>query len=242
MRKPRTEFFARTRQSRISAEHPAVPMVLSFCSAFVDVTCYLGLFHSFTAFITGTLVILCSELFRYDQFLWIRVLILATFLISAVAWIHIIKRLLRSRRRILRLGLGLESVLLLLFMGSALALPVNAHVLAGGTTFALIFATLAMSLQNAVMQLVLNYHVPTTVMTGNFMRFLITTIERRGTVGPNDAMSVGKSSGPTTHYGWSLLWFAIGGALGALCLTYVGFWGILVPAGVLAFIAIVGDG
>jgi len=221
----------------LTARHPGVPIVLSFCSGFVDVTCYLGLFHSFTAFITGTVIIMCSELLRPDGLLWIRGVILATFLVSAFAWIGIVKRMVAAKLPVVRICLALECLFLLLFLASVLALPVTSDWFSPGTALALVFATTAMSLQNALMQLVLNFHVPTTVMTGNFMRFLITMAERHGRTASPEPAPASEAPG-TTRYGWSLAGFVCGGVLGAAGLLYIGFWGLLLPAGVLGLMAL----
>lgn len=226
----------KTGPRRLGARHPSVPIVLSFCSGFVDVTCYLGLFHSFTAFVTGTLIILCSELLQPDGLLWLRIVIVATFLVSAIAWIGIVKRMIAAKVQVVRICLALECLFLLLFMASALALPVGPDWFSPGTALALVFATIAMSLQNALMQLVLHFHVPTTVMTGNFLRFLISTGER---LRSDDAVDGPPApAAMNVHYGWSLLSFIVGGVLGAAGILNIGFWGLLLPAGVLAVMAV----
>jgi len=223
----------------LSARHPIVPIALSFCSGFVDVVCYLGLFHAFTAFITGTVIILCSELFREDSLVWVRLVILMTFVVSAVIWVHVVKWLIRSERAAVSICLGLECLFLALFTVSALALPISSQFLSIGTTLALVFATIAMALQNVAMQLALNFHIPTTVMTGNLMRFVVAAIER---VGGNAGAQRGdgtRSAAGEAHYGRSLVAFVGGCVLGAACLATIGFWGLLLPVGLIGGLAIV---
>lgn len=223
----------------LSSRHPLVPVALSFCSGFVDVVCYLGLFHSFTAFITGTVIILGSELFAADSLLWIRAVILTTFAVSAFAWVHIVKWLVRTQRRTVAICLALECAFLALFMVSALALPVSEETLAPGTTLALVFATVAMALQNVAMQIVLNFHIPTTVMTGNFTRFVVSAIERIG--GTAAARAEGSdpvaSGGP--RYGRNLAAFAGGAVLGAGGFSALGFCGLALPVGLIGALAVI---
>lgn len=239
--------FTSSRHERIgrkgfTSRHPAVPVALSFCSGFVDVICFLGLFHSFTAFITGTIIILCSELFQFDSLLWLRAVILSTFFLSALVWVPFVKHLVKTGRPAVRLCLGLESLFLGLFLAAAVTLPVTSDLLSPGTTLALIFATVAMSLQNVAMQIVLQFHTPTTVMTGNFMRFVVTTIERFGArhaAGPGGSGdSRAAAPGGQAHYGYSLVAFVAGGVAGAGCHITIGFWGLLAPVLMLAALAI----
>ncbi len=235
----------------LSAQHPIVPVALSFCSGFVDVVCYLGLFHSFTAFITGTLIILCSELFDQDAELWIRVVILATFVVSAMIWVPVVKWMKKAGLPAVRICLSLECLFLALFLISTVALPVTPEFMSLGTLLAAISATIAMSLQNVAMQIVLDFHIPTTVMTGNFMRFVLTVIERvtgeaesgkpRGTglKEPSEPMKSG-IPGPSgaRRYGRSLAAFAGGAVLGAACLATIGFWGLALPTVLLGAMAL----
>lgn len=227
-------------KARLGSKHPAVPLALSFCSGFVDVTCFIGLYHSFTAFITGTAIIMCSELFRPDSLLWIRTVILSTFVVSAVVWVHVVRAMMRTQWPVVRICLALECLFLVLFAVSAMTLPVTADVLAAGTTLALVFATVATSLQNVTMQILLSFHTPTTVMTGNLMRFVVTTVERLSGDWIDSGAKVDapdrKSAGQ--HYGYSLASFLVGGVLGAWSIQTIGFAGILLPAALLAAMAL----
>ncbi len=227
------------RHAAITSRHTAIPVALSFCSAFVDVICFVSLFHSFTAFITGTMVIVISELFQPQAVLWPRALILVSFFLSAVLWIRMIRAMIVAQWQVVRVCLAIEAVLLLLFMASAVFLPVGPDWPSSGTALALVFATLAMSLQNALMQLVLRFHFPTTVMTGNFMSFLVSltfrnwTDDRDGSVRRVDLPKVAPM-----RYGINLASFVAGGLPGSVLNATIGFWALLVPALVVATIAI----
>jgi len=244
-------------QPMLSAQHPIVPVALSFCSGFVDVICYLGLFHSFTAFITGTLIITCSELFDQDAALWIRVVILATFVVSAAIWVPVVKWMIKAGLPAVRMCLALECLFLALFLMSTVALPITPEFLSLGTLLAAVSATIAMSLQNVAMQMVLDFHIPTTVMTGNFMRFILTIIEKvtgeaesgkpHGS-GLKEASAQKAPGGPVAsgipgtsgarRYGRSLAAFIGGAVLGAGCLATIGFWGLALPTLLLGAMAL----
>jgi uncharacterized membrane protein YoaK (UPF0700 family) len=75
---------------------PLVPILLAFCACFVDVVCILGLFHTFTAFITGTLVVLCTEVFHKGDNAVLKLFVLAMFLVSTLFWFTTVTRLVRA--------------------------------------------------------------------------------------------------------------------------------------------------
>ena len=230
------------KRASINSRNTAIPVALSFCSAFVDVICFVSLYHSFTAFITGTMVIVISELFQPQALLWPRVLILGSFFVSAILWIRMIRTMIVRQWRVVRICLVIEAVLLLLFMASAVFLPVGPDWPSPGTAFALVFPTLAMSLQNALMQLVLRFHFPTTVMTGNFMSFLVSLAFRNWTDNRDSGMRrVDLPKVPPIRYGINLASFVAGGLLGSVLNASIGFWALLIPTLLVAGIAIVND-
>jgi uncharacterized membrane protein YoaK (UPF0700 family) len=212
--------------------HPAVPLVMSFCSSFVDVTCYVGLFQSFTAFITGTIIILSSELFREDGLPWIRVVILVSFFIGVVISFAIIRAMSRRTLPVIKICLGLESLLIVLFMVTAIVLPPRDELLSLGTTLAVVFATAAMALQNTFMVTLLPFHKPTTMMTGNSVRVVVHALEliAHRHPGENDRLPPPVQAG--TH--WIILAFVAGGIAGGAGIAFAGFWGLILPAAGLA--------
>jgi len=56
--------------------------MLSFISAFVDAICYLGLFRTFTAFITGTLIVLATEVVQTDGEFVTKIVVTVSFIAS----------------------------------------------------------------------------------------------------------------------------------------------------------------
>jgi uncharacterized membrane protein YoaK (UPF0700 family) len=224
------------RAATITEKHPAVPLTLAFCSAFVDVTCYVGLFRTFTAFITGTLIVLSSELFRNDGLPWIRVTVLACFFAGVVMSFLGIREMLKADRAVVKICLAVESLLILLFMVTAATLPPHDDLFALGTTLAVVFATAAMALQNTVMVTLLPFHKPTTIMTGNFVRVVVHAMEltiRDHRHGEHDGLPPPEKV--DTH--WIFLAFVVGGVTGGACIAFVGFWGLILPAAALAIVS-----
>jgi len=87
-----------------------------------------------------------------------------------------------------------------------------------------------MSLQNAVMVLILHAHMPTTIMTGNLTRFIINTIDFFGlgkTDAPHDREAIFRTGRQLRHYSFVLGAFLVGALGGAY--GYVQ-WGFLVLA------------
>ncbi len=218
----------------------ALPILLSFVAAFIDVICYLALFRTFTAFVTGTLIILATELIHEDAELVTKIVVIVTFMASLVVWAVLI-RLFAARRHLRSVLFGIEAALLALFMivGSALS-PLRASD-APETTAVAVIAVLAMSLQNAIMALVMRAHVPTTVMTGNLTRFVISTVDIFGFGGVdarNDPEASFKTRRQLLHYVYVLAAFLLGAVLGAFGFEAFGFYAVACPVAILALLSV----
>lgn len=153
---------------------PIVPILLAFCACFVDVVCIIGLFHTFTAFISGTLVVLCVEVFHTADNALLKVFVLIVFFASSLFWYVAVTRL--ADRAFFSIGrlLALEAVLIAAFMLVAVTGdPQAAGALAPATLGAVGLSTVAMALQNVIMLTILNRHVPTTMMTGNSLKLVL---------------------------------------------------------------------
>ncbi len=219
-----------------AAAHLATPVVLAFVAAFVDVVCYLGLFRTFTAFITGNIIVLSAEFEHYDSGTLTKLLVLPTFAVAAAGWIVLIKRMRRGGASVAHLLIVMEAALLTGFMlAGGLLSP-----LPGGnawqTMLATLFAVLAMSLQNAMMMLVLHFHMPTTVMTGNLTRFIAHLLAAASSVsGPPIATP---ANGPRwvdlLRYLAVVSAFCAGAGVGALGFSWLGFYGLALPVAILA--------
>ena len=69
----------------------SVPTVLSFVAAFVDVVFYLGIFDTFVAFITGTIIIMFAELAEPNGATLNKIAVLPTFIVALSLWTLLIK-------------------------------------------------------------------------------------------------------------------------------------------------------
>jgi uncharacterized membrane protein YoaK (UPF0700 family) len=214
---------------------PLVPILLAFCACFIDVICILGLFHTFTAFITGTLVVLCTEVFHQGQNAALKVFVLAVFFGSTLFWFVSVTALVRKNRIAVRHLFALEALLVAGFMFVAgLGDPSAGGPLSAVTLTAVGFSTVAMSLQNVIMLTLLNRHVPTTIMTGNTLKLVLgiadyfTHPETR----PDSRSRI-------RHQAFVLMAFAAGGLLASFLMTVMGFWALAIPVALLMLLAIV---
>jgi uncharacterized membrane protein YoaK (UPF0700 family) len=172
-------------------------MVLAFVAVFVDVVCCLGLFRTFTAFITGNIIVLSAELERYDSGTLTKLLVLPTFAIAAAGSIALIKRMRRGGAVVTHHLIAMEAALPTGFMPTGGWLSPLRGGNAWQTMLATLFAVLAISVQNAMMMLVLQFHMPTTVMTGNLTKIIAHLLEAASSIsGPRDAT-------PTNEPRWS---------------------------------------
>lgn len=212
---------------------PLVPILLAFCACFVDVVCILGLFHTFTAFITGTLVVLCTEVFHKGDNAALKVFVLGVFFVSTLFWFTAVSRLIGAQRVNVAQLLALEAVLVAGFMLVAgLGDPAAAGPLGGVTLVAVGLSTVAMTLQNVIMLTLLNRHVPTTMMTGNSLKLVLGIADYFHHPETRD-----DSRRRIVHQTLVLSAFAAGGLLASLLMSQVGFWALAVPVAVLLVLA-----
>lgn len=221
-----------------SASHqslPMVPVLLAFCACFVDVICILGLFHTFTAFITGTLVVLCTEVFHKAENASLKLFVLAMFFAATLFWFTAVSRLVRTGRVTVRHLFAVEAALVAAFMlVAALGDPGASGPLSAVTLVAVGLSTVAMALQNVTMLTILNHHVPTTMMTGNSLKLVLGIADYF-----QHADTRSDSRSRIVQQALVLAAFAAGGLLASLLMKIAGFWALSVPVAVLLFLATV---
>ena len=212
---------------------PIVPILLAFCACFVDVICITGLFHTFTAFISGTLVVLCVEVFNTGDNALLKVFVLVVFFASSLFWYLAVSRLAETGAFSVRRLFVLEAVLIAAFMTVAgVWEPQLAGPLGTATLIAIAFSTVAMSLQNVIMLTLLNRHVPTTMMTGNSLKLVLGIADYFAHPGARE-----DSRARIRHQALIISAFAAGGLLASFLVRSIGFWALAVPILVLLFLA-----
>jgi uncharacterized membrane protein YoaK (UPF0700 family) len=214
----------------------SVPAVLSFVAAFVDVVCYLGLFDTFVAFITGTIIIMFAELAKPNGTTMNKITILPIFLIALSAWTLLIKTVrTKGYQVILHHILLIQAILLALTMLLANRFAPLPGPDSWQTVAVTAVAVFAMALQTTAMAMLLHFHTPTTMMTGNTTTLMV-QVWNAGPAARYWAGNPPKLSRNALirRYAAAVLGFLSGGIAGAAGWTFAGFLSLAVPAAVLA--------
>ena len=205
---------------------------LAFCACFVDVVCVLGVFHTFTAFITGSFVLLWVDLVQNHAQLPLKLIVIFSFTLFSLIWHALMHRMPGGGSRHLRLFLLVEAALLAGFMATALAgapltRPTDPHAMA-----AIVLSAGAMALQTQITIRVLKRNMATTLMTINTLKML---------GGFHDSVFDPSTRDKLPEHRGLLvviLSFGLGGLAGALCMTTAGFAALAVPVAVLVVLAL----
>lgn len=203
--------------------------LLAFVSGYVDTLSFIGLFGLFAAHITGNFVMMATSLAEFRHGLWIKLLAVPVFILSAALTRYFIIRRERHELEATAYVLGLQAVMLSLFMIVAvLATPFAHHetpeVIATG-----LLAAAAMAIQNTAARTFLAGLPPTTVMTGNLIQVIVDVIDVLNGHGAVDAKRKRLS-----RLVPMLLCFLAGTLLGALGYLVIGFWSLLMPIVIVA--------
>ncbi len=224
--------------------HPSrteLPVALAFAASFVDVICVLGLFNTFTAAITGSIVVLGADLFTNFADAVPKLTVLVTFVASSAVWYAVVSRQEAAGTFSLRAVFLIEAALLTIFLVVAVSAAPLPGPLEWTTIVCVVVSTIAMALQNVVMIVVLAGHAATTMMTGNWMRLVAAWIDggRARQADPEKAATLHRRA---IHHGEVMIAFAIGGIAGGFAMTVIGFWALVVPITLLGLLALAQPG
>ena len=203
--------------------------LLAFVSGFVDTLSFVGLFGLFAAHITGNFVIMATSIAAFSHGLWIKLLAVPIFILFAVLTRIFIIRRERNELQATAHVLGVQAVLLGIFMVVGLmASPFSHHetpaVIAAG-----LLAAAAMAVQNTAARTFLAGLPPTTVMTGNMIQVIVDMVDIWNGHGAVDAKRK-----RLTRLLPMLLCFIVGSILAAVGYLAVGFWSLLMPIVIVA--------
>ncbi|WP_430513249.1 DUF1275 family protein [Pannonibacter phragmitetus] len=98
-------------------------------------------------------------------------------------------------------------------------------------------STLAMSLQNVIMSELLNYHAPTTFMTGNTMRLIAGLVSGWLSTAPAAPGQVADARAGAIRHAQVILAFVGGGLMAGFGMMQFGFLALLLPVGILLTMA-----
>jgi uncharacterized membrane protein YoaK (UPF0700 family) len=151
---------------------PAVPASLAFVAGYVDSCTFLAFNGLFVAHVTGSFVVVGSQLFANNDGLLIKVLAIPAFFAAAILTTVIVRRFGMGDRRALMAALALEAALL-----AGLALVGISAGSTAATSFAGLLGLSAMGVQSALGRLLLPQFASTNVMTTNTTQLAIDLTE-----------------------------------------------------------------
>ncbi|MCV0427206.1 MAG: DUF1275 domain-containing protein [Roseibium sp.] len=218
-------------------DHRLLPVTLAFCACFVELVCIIGLFHTFTAVITGSFVMLFVNMVDRPSYLPVNITVITAYLFMSFVWYALISWL-KGRNAVSLRGLfTLEATLVaafMLFAGLSEPLPGPAAI---QTLVSVCLATSAMSLQAAIMTEVLSIHGPTTFMTGKTNRLVAGLFD--GWFGGRETFKTHEQARKTAiSTGATMAAFAAGGFVGSIAMKLLGFWALSVPFVILLTVAL----
>jgi uncharacterized membrane protein YoaK (UPF0700 family) len=211
--------------------------LLSFNGGFVDSAGFLGLQGLFLSHVTGNFVTLGAAIVLGHHAIVGKLLALPEFIL-VVALARFVGWRLRARQApVLRIMLGFEVVLLLVFFLMAVGFGPFPDADAPIALLTGFVGVAAMALQNAVQRVHLANLPPTTIMTGNTTQLALDGVDL--------LLGVDKRPQLRERFGRLLsgiLTFALGCAACALLYWLAGFWSLLAPVVVGAAAALAEDG
>jgi uncharacterized membrane protein YoaK (UPF0700 family) len=224
----------------------SMPVLLSFVAGYVDSYTYLGLFGLFAAQVTGSFVIAGAEFVARDFGIAGKLLAIVAFLIAVAASAALIALARNIGRAALPFMLGLEALLLALFVAIAVFGPPikdarDWHGIAAG-----LFAAMAMGAQSVLVRLLMKDIPQTNVMTGNMTQLGIAITDivmawRRFARSRHDASAAAEFGKVRDHLLTVLsiaLGFMAGVASGALAFATAGLRGAVVAVAIVATVAL----
>ena len=224
---------------RAKADQRALLFLLPAVAAFVDSVCYLGLFKTLTAFISGATILLATELVQDDEGHDIKAAVLVGYVVSSVGWVILMKYCL-GWRHVRALLFALEAGLLALFIVVAGTYAPLSGPSEPDTIRVALISVLAMSLHNAHAVKILRVPVTTIAITSTFQNFVICAVEAlgsRGTPCSDEEKAVMEARGKLGQYLRPLTAFVVGAMAGAVVFRLLGFAALVCPIGVLLVLA-----
>ncbi len=154
-----------------------MPVLLSLVADYLDSYTYLSLFGLFAAQVTGSFVIAGAEFVTSDFGIAGKLIAIAAFVAAAAATAAFCIAAREARRDALVGMLGLEALLLALFVGLMLFGPAVRDARDWHGILAGVFAAMAMGAQSVMVRLLMKDIPQTNVMTGNMTQLGIALTE-----------------------------------------------------------------
>jgi len=154
-----------------------MPVLLSFVAGYLDSYTYLSLFGLFVAQVTGSFVIAGAEFVTSDYGIAGKLIAIAAFVTAAAVTAAFCIAARDAQRPALPAMLGLEALLLAVFVGIMLFGPEVRDARDWHGIVAGVFAAMAMGAQSVLVRLLMKDIPQTNVMTGNMTQLGIAATE-----------------------------------------------------------------
>lgn len=190
-----------------------VPTALAFIAGYADAVTFVGAGGIFCAHVTGNFVVLAADLARRanaDE--WLKLATFPIFVLAVFLSTHLHRRVASSARMLL--------LLQAVAFGAAAAVPLAVKGTAAHQVV-VVFAVIAMGMQNAMHRVAPTLGPMTTVMTGNVTQWFVEKVS------PGAPENVGKHR----SLGFIILAFSLGCLGGAFGVQQLGFASFLAPMG-----------
>ncbi|WNZ58335.1 YoaK family protein [Microbulbifer sp. SSSA008] len=218
-----------------------IEYTLALVAGFSEAVCILGLFGSFTTFITGTIVLAITDFASNNPNYITKTFILFAFILLQIFWIYFIRRLHLQKRNPATIMLFLESGLMLLFFVSGSYIGKLSSPYAANTFIISFFAIATMSLHSTIFFRVLNKKAPTHFMTGNSTNLFAAAFEMLDNYRVDkstNAPPYPKASRRAKYYLGVIMGFITGVILGTIGYKIWGFLSLALPVVMTLFTAV----
>lgn len=215
--------------------------MLSFVSGFVDTTGFLGFAGLLTSQVTGSFVAAGAAFVRPEPGLAAKLLAIPMFIVGAVFMTLLIAVLRRHKRDPMPAALMMVAATIGLFLAVAVTAPAFTTAEAPMALAAAVLACIAMGAQSALVRGLFKGSVPANFMTGNVTQVAVETTDlllaRAGLLHAGDAAADAarvKAAGAQLKILLpTIVSFLVGATISAHAFIAVGFWSLLLAAGLV---------
>ncbi len=211
--------------------------LMAAIAGFTDVLGFISLDKLFTAHITGNIVVAIAELINHTPGVAAKIISLPLFLLIAIlitAWIEACGQ----TKKLLAFLFLMESFLLLGFLGAGLTLIPVSPAASWPYIGTALLPVAAMAIHNTLLRTYMRGFPPCTVMTGNLTQLIVDIVGYSW--GFRESYPLEKRSQNLEGIrciGNVFIAFLLGGAFAAIGYVLTGFWILVLPISVLAYMA-----
>lgn len=218
-----------------------VPPMLSFVSGYVDTCGFLGLFGLLTSQVTGSFVAAGAAFVHHETGLWPKLLAMPMFMVGAALMTLMVAILRRRGANPIPPALTLVGGLIVLFLAIAVTARPFESADDGSVLAAAIAAFVAMGAQSALVRVLFKGSVPANFMTGNVTQVAVEATDlmlaRLALLNAGDpAANAARAKAAGAQLAIlvpMIVCFVLGTVISAHAFIAIGFWSLLLAAGLV---------